>query len=464
MNWRLITVLFVALQLFGASAVAKAERELVILILVDALRPDHMGAYGYTKQITPNMDRIAAEGTLFETSYVNAPWTRPSTASFLTGLNASRHGAQSAKTKLPREVETLAERLKKVGWKSSAFVANGNGGSLARLDQGFDVFQDPTNTYTRKKRGKTYNGLPTGEFLVGKALAHLRRSKAKKEFVFLFLVDPHDPYAAPKRLEKKHLGDHKGKVRRRALWEYDNDYPKHERDSMLAVYDAAIEYSDEALGHFFEQLKGMGRYDDATIIISSDHGEGFGEHGFYLHAHHFWEEVIRVPLIVKGKGFAKAARDSRLTQSIDVTRTIAELAGASTSGMPGYSLLQTSLTFPYVTSPDFVGPPLADFEAPFEPPYVISEYNEFGIHRQAIMDGRYKVIWQRPADEDWFNKAVGNRKWFPSVSFGKEVVDVFDLKEDPKEINNLRGSPPKRAMELLQILRDFVENSRSQGA
>ncbi len=424
----------------AGTAFADENRELVVLILVDALRPDHMGAYGYSKATTPNMDRLAKEGTLYSKVYANAPWTRPSTASFLTGLNASRHKAETAKTKLPWEVVTLAERLKKVGWKNSAFVANGNGGSLARLEQGFDVFRDPTNTYTRKARGKTYNGLPTGEFLVQKALEHLRQSTADKEFVFLFLVDPHDPYTAPKRLEKKYLGSYKGKVRRRALWEYKNNYPEAERKSMLAVYDAAIEYSDEALGLFFEELQAMKLYDDATIIVSSDHGEAFGEHGFYLHAHHFWEEVIRIPLIIKGKHFQSVA-DSRLAQSIDVPKTIAELAGASTSGMPGNSLIQ---------------PPVEDS-------YVISEYNEFGIHRQAIMDKRYKVIWQKPATKKWFNRAVKKRAYFPSVSFDKEVIQIFDLVKDPNENRNLVDSPPARARELLQTLREFVANSKGKG-
>ena len=184
----------------------------------------------------------------------------------------------------------------------------------------------------------------------------------------------------------------------------------------------------------------MGRYDDATIIVSADHGEGFGEHGFYLHAHHFWEEVIRVPLIIKGKKFPTMV-DPRLTQSIDVPTTIAALAGASTEGMMGHSLL----------------------EEPKKGSYAISEYNEFGIHRQAIVDARYKVIWQRPADEKWFDKAVKSRKYFPSVSFGKEVVRVFDLVNDPKEAVDLSGDPPPRAKQLLQILRDFVTKAPAKG-
>ncbi|MEC9466195.1 MAG: sulfatase [Myxococcota bacterium] len=423
----------------AAPPEAKPEKEVIFLILVDALRPDHMGIYGYDKPTTPEMDKLGAAATRYTRAYVNAPWTRPSTASFLTGLNASRHKTETAKTKLPKSVTTLAERLGKAGWTTAGFVANGNGGSLGRLHKGFDVFRDPTNTYTKKKRGKTYNNLPTGEFLVSRTLEWMDQDDSDKLFVFMFLVDPHDPYAAPKRLEKQFLGDYKGKLRRMPLWEYNNDYPEDERQAIVALYNAGIRYSDEALGRLFGELKKRGLYDNAHIFLTSDHGEGFGEHGFYLHAHHFWDEVIKIPLLAHGPKFKAGQVDTRLTQSIDITKTIAELAGARSEDLPGRSLLKSS----------------SDSD------YVISEYNEFGIHRQAIIGKRYKVIWQRPASEKWFMKAVKKRKYFPSVSFGKEKIHVFDLENDPGETKNLAAEMPAEAAKLLQTLRDFVAQSRS---
>ncbi len=427
--------LVVALGADLTNAAPPVKRELITLILVDAMRPDHVGAYGYKLDTTPNIDALAKTGTIYERAYANAPWTRPSTASFLTGLNASVHGAESAKTKLPTQIRTLASRLKAAGYTTAGFVANGNGGSLAALERDFDVFRDPTNAYTRKKRGKTYNGLPTGPFIVERALRWLRSSKADKIFMFLFLVDPHDPYRAPKALEQRFLGPNfKGKVRRNALWEYNNDYPEAERQSMLAVYDAGIAYSDQALGTFFAGLRKQELYDDSSIFISADHGEGFGEHGFYLHAHHFWDEVVRIPLVVKSPRIA-GGRDGRLTQSIDVARTIAAIAGADESDLPGQSLLAPAPTAPRV----------------------ISEYNEFGIHRQAIIGPRYKVVWQRPVDEKWFDRAVKHRKYFPTAAFGKEVVRVFDMTADPDERHDLGANPPAEAKILLKELREFVQ-------
>ncbi len=432
------TLLAMLLGLLLSVDAEARPKEIIFLTLIDAMRPDHMGSYGYDKPTSPHLDTLAAQGKRYTRVYVNAPWTRPSTTSFLTGQHASRHRTETAKTKLPKDVKTLAQHLKKAGWTTAGFVANGNGGSLAGLQKGFDVFRDPTNTYTKKVRGKTYNGLPTGEFLIARTLEWLEGVKAEKLFVFLFLVDPHDPYYAPPELEKKFLGDYKGKIRRRALWEYDNDYPLAERKSMLAIYDAGIAYADLAMGQLFAGLKRMKLYDKSTFLVSADHGEGFGEHGFYLHAHHFWEEVIKVPLIVAGPGI-KPGVDDRLADSLDVVATVAELAGTPWQSIPGKSVL---------------GPKESN-------PRVISEYNEFGIHRQAILGPRYKVIWQRPADEAWFNRYVKDRKYFPSVSFDKDVIQVFDLQTDPLEQKDLSKDMPKEAKALLEELKAFVLNNQS---
>jgi arylsulfatase len=439
-----ISILVLALFAWARPAPAgTSDRELIFLILIDAVRADHVGAYGYDRQTTPVIDRLSAKGVRYARVRSNAPWTRPSTASLLTGVNASRHRTETEKTELPEGIRTLAHRLKAAGWTTSGFSANGNGGSLAGLHAGFDIFRDPTNTYTRKKRGKTYNGLPSAEFLTGEVIKHLKKSQAEKEFVFVFYVDPHDPYYAPPRLEKMFLGDFKGKIRRRTLWEKDNDYPADERFSAMAIYDAGIRYADEQLGVLLAGLEKMGLRDKATFFISADHGEGFGEHGFYLHAHHFWEEVIHVPLIAVGPRFPPAV-DNRLAQSIDVTATILDLAQADASGVAGHSLLE----------PATAGG------------HIISEYNEFGIHRQAIVGERYKVIWQRPADEKWYLSSFSDKftvaqkkAFFPSVSFGEEVVHVYDLQSDPGEKKDLSANMPAEAAALLTELRAFVGES-----
>lgn len=433
-------VLSLLLSLMAAPAVANPNAsELVVLILMDATRADHLTSYGYARPTSPNLDALAATGRRFSRAYVNAPWTRPSTVSFLTGLNASRHRTETETSKVPGDVVTLAQRLQRAGWQTLGFCANGNAGSLAGLERGFDVFEDPTRTYPRGARGITYNGLPTGPFIVEHALAYLAAHRQPKTFLFVFLVDPHDPYQAPPELEKLFLGDFSGTPRRHANWEFNNSYPPAERTSMMAVYDAGIRYADQAIGTLLAGLDSQGRLAQATVIVSADHGEGFGEHGFYLHAHHFWDEVIHVPLIIKSPKMGQGV-EPRLAQSIDVTATILDLADADASGVAGHSLLRAP--------PD---------DAP-----MISEYNEFGIHRQAITDGRYKVIWQRPADEAWFLRTAKKKEWFPSVVFDHETVSVFDLTTDPQEKRDLAASIPAPAQALLTTLRAFVGASTSR--
>jgi len=432
---KLLRAFALLLVLANMSAVLAGERprELIVLLLMDATRADHVSAYGYSRVTTPNLNRLSQSGRRFTRAYTNAPWTRPATTSFLTGMNASRHRTETENSKLPKDIVTLAERLHRGGWATAGFSANGHGGSLAGLNRGFDVFRDPTNTYTRSRRRETYNGLPPAPFIAKEVLGYLAGANADKQFLFVFFVDPHDPYQAPPALEKMFLGDFTGTIRRHASWEYNNHYRDDERYSMMAVYDAAIFYADQAFGELIAGLKAQGLYDQATIFVSADHGEGFGEHDFYLHAHHFWEEVIHIPLIVKGPRFAVGA-DDRLTQPIDVTATILDCAGLAQNDLAGHSLL---------------GPAAAA-------PRVISEYNEFGIHRQAIMDGRYKVIWQRPADEAWFLRTAQKKDFFPSVSFDHEVVQVFDLRSDPAEKVDLSADMPEAAQVLLTELRAYV--------
>jgi arylsulfatase A-like enzyme len=331
-------------------------------------------------------------------------------------------------------VRTIAERMKQAGWATAGFTANGNGGSLAGLERGFDVFEDPTRTYTKDARGTVYNNLPTGDFIVNRVLGHLEKGKAKREFLFVFLVDPHDPYGARPDLEKMFLDPaYKAEPRRKALWEFNNNYSPEERASMIALYDAGIRSADEAIGKLVDGLRKMGVWDKTSLFVSADHGEGFGEHGFYLHAHHFWEEVIHVPLIARAPKLA-AGNSKRLVDATDVAATIVALGGAKSTGLTGVSLLETAAA----------------------PKHVISEYNEFGIKRQAIMDGRWKVIWQRPADEAEYMREVKDKKFFPSVSFTEDVVHVFDLAADPLEKNNLAAKMPAEAAKLLEELRTFV--------
>ena len=412
------------------SSPSQPEGELIALVLFDATRADHLGAWGYKRPTTPNLDRLASRGRRFVRATSTAPWTRPSTTSFLTGLSPSRHLTESDTSRLPDQIPTLAERLSAAGWYTTGFVANGHAGSLAGLQRGFANFEDPSRTYVRGNRGKVFlNGLPTGNFIAQHALASLAsldQGSHQKVFLYVFLVDAHDPYETAPALEKMFLGPFVGTFRRNPAWEFNNAYPEAERQAMISVYDAGIRAADAALGSLMAGLEQLKRFHKTTWVVSSDHGEGFGEHGVYLHGHHFFEEIIHIPLIAAGPDFAPG-EDKRLTDNLDVAQTLATLGGAPQPSWPGRAL--------HLPEPQGLSK------------RIISEYNNYGIHRSAIRSASgsddIKVIWQRPANEAAFMRAIGNKALLPSVVFDHDVVQSFDLKSDPGELRPPAAKPPQ---------------------
>ncbi len=418
----------------------------VIFLVVDALRPDHMGLYGYDKareRTTPFLDEWSKDAFVFLHHHANAPWTRPSTASMLTGLYPSKHRTQTDESKLPAGIRTLPMDMKALGYQTTAVVGNGNGSSIAGLERGFDDYVDTTTAWKK---------LPNAKQIFDDALAWTdkEREKDKPFFMFLFAVDPHDPYRAPPAYEARFLPKgFEGEPRRRAHWEYQNDYPKKERDSMIAVYDAAIRYTDDQIKRFFGELDKRGLLENTTVIITADHGDGFGEHGYYLHAHHHYDEIIRVPLLVKTPAYRGNGTVFHTTQSIDLAPTIVALAG----GKP---------------RPELPGKPLFEMmRAPVDPArLVLTEYKAFGIHRSSLYNQRYRVILQLPADEEEFLRHIPRKELLPSVSFDKEVLHVYARQTDPRDRNNLagKGSLPKEAAELRDKLKGWMLRSpRSNG-
>lgn len=412
----------------------------VLFIVVDALRPDHMGRYGYNKArepTTPFLDEWSKDGLVFLHHQVNAPWTRPSTASMLTGLFPSGHKTQNDQSRLPAGIKTLPMDLKRLGYQTAAVCANGNGSSIAGLDRGFDYYLDTTVA--------SWKRLPSAGQVVDDALtwADTKRKKDKPWFLFLFVVDPHDPYKAPPEYEERFLPKgFKGEPRRRAHWEYKNNYPKSERDSMLAVYDASIRYTDDQLRRLFGELEKRGMLEDTTVVLTADHGDGFGEHGYYLHAHHHYDEIVRVPLLVKTPAYEGSGFVFHTTQAVDLAPTLVSLAG----GKPRKEL---------------PGKPLFDLvqEPVDKDRLVLSEYNAFGIRRSMLLSQRYRVILQLPADEEEFSKHIPRKELLPSVSFDKEVLHVYDRQKDPRDTKNIADGKtplPKEAADMVEQLRAWM--------
>jgi arylsulfatase A-like enzyme len=431
--------------------VQATEPHPIFFIYVDALRPDHMSLHGYPRETTPNLDALAAEGLTFTTFYANAPWTRPSTTSFLTGLNTSRHRVQCEQHRLNDRYLTIPEALKQAGYRTAGILANGNGGSIANLQQGFDHYLDPR--WFRNELG--LRSLPKAHHVVDAALQWVERNRRHdKLFMFMFIVDPHDPYRGPTpEAERRWLWEGHPEPVRIPRWEYPEGQglTADQRRATIAAYDSAVRYSDEQLGRFFERLKALGVYDKATIIVTADHGDGFGEHGFYKHAHHHWDEVVRVPFIIKSPAIPASAHGrsvDMLSQKLDVFPTVARLAGAQATiagrNLPGMDLL-TAMANP----------------SAHDGRRIFGEYNCFGISRTMMRTRTHKLILQLPANEEEFMSTVTRKDLLPSVIFDREELVAFRLESDPLEhANVVPGTDPARAPEdvapLLEELRAFI--------
>jgi arylsulfatase A-like enzyme len=387
----------------------------IIWLVIDALRPQHLGSYGYERETTPVLDEFADQGVIFTRFFANAPWTRPGTTSMLTGRIPTRHAVQCDWHKLPKDVGTVAQELKKAGYTTLAVVGNGNASSAFGLNRGFDVFEDTT---------QNWKGLPKAKQVFDLALKHLAKHQGKKKvFLFMFVVDPHDPYKPPPPYDTMFLPGYKGKVIHNPKWEYKNKYTKSQREKIVALYDGLIRFTDDQIKDLFAGLKKLGFWDEASIFVTADHGESMGEHGVYLHGHHLYETHLRIPLLIRAPWLKEKGKySSAFLQQIDLFPTFCQLAGAEIpedlQGISIFDALHNRLSVSV-------------------PRYVISEYKCYGIKRTAIRTRAHKLIYQEPADREVFMKHVKNPVFLPSVSFDKETFLLYHMLKDPHEKHNL---------------------------
>ncbi|MDP3937340.1 MAG: sulfatase [Deltaproteobacteria bacterium] len=327
----------------GGIPPALAGRPDVILIMVDTLRADRLPAYGYKGASTPAIDRLASDGVVFEKGSAQASWTKPSTATLLTGLYPSTHRAIGKVDRLPEEVDTLAESLAGAGWRTGGIVSNVNLAPSYQFDQGFGEYHYLAPNYffgakesssklavynslrlvrerflSRRKEVKHY--YQDGATVTEAGKAWIDRNRGSRFFLFIHYMDPHDPYF-------RHPYDGTAVAR------VQTPNPDAARAGELSdLYDGEIEYLDGHLGDLFDHLREEGIYDGALIILTADHGEEFHEHGGWWHGTTLYEEQIHVPLIVKPAaggppGLAPGSRRADLARLLDVTPTVLDLAG-----------------------------------------------------------------------------------------------------------------------------------------
>ncbi len=297
----------------------RAQRPNVILYVVDALRADHLGAYGYPKPTSPFLDRLARQGQVFDRCYAAASWTKPSIASLFTSLYPGTHGvgARSHADPLPDAVETLADYFRRSGYVTASFSANPQATTLSNLDQGFDYVFTP-NAFPADRLGSKA-GKVCADDLNTRVLPWIEAHQEDPFFIYVHSIDPHRPYLSrpvPASLARR-----------------TNDIDR---------YDAEIYLNDREIGRIHEKVEQLGLHEKTLFVVTSDHGESFGEHGRQGHGTGVYREEIRIPLILSQQGSIVPRRVADPAHLVDLMPTILTHCGISFDGgsMEGMDLLR----------------------------------------------------------------------------------------------------------------------------
>ncbi len=439
------------------------EHRSVVLVVVDALRPDHLGTYGYDRPTSPRLDAWAERGRVFERAWATSPWTLPSFGSILTGYLPSAHAAgievgegaevDSAEVAmrnfvtLAPAVKTVAERLADAGFVTGAFVANPFLDPQFGLDRGFADYDhyDTSNAEVR----------PASE-VVDRALEWIDGAGEAPFFLLVHLFDPHLDYGAPAPFAGRFTSEMEaaGELPVRGLWPIRNriaEMVADERDFIVAAYDEEVAYVDAELGRFFDGLDERGILADGLVALTADHGEEFFEHDGFEHGHSMYEEVLRIPLILWGRD-VQVGRDRTPASLIDLAPTILTGSGIGVGGVPsaGDPPDASGVADPEDAPALLPGISLlasgsADSAASGSPGAtrdIIAERVLYGPDAQAIVRWPDKLI---------VDVATGETK-------------LFDLAADPGERHDLAGERPELVAELIDGLAEALAAATAIGA
>ncbi len=431
-------------------ALNPSENGSVVLIIVDALNAKHMGIYGYHRDTSPNMDRLAKRGVLLSNYVSNSSWTRPSFTTMITGQPKSVHRMEWDGNNLDKQIVTLAERFREAGYRTAAFVGNQVVQKLWGFNQGFQVYEDV----------KSLNQIhPRDERLVSSAISWLKKSGEKPFFMMLFLIDTHAPYR-PLRAHRHFLDAlPEGEVIRYPQREYQTALPEGDRERLVAAYDGELHNVDTQIERLVQFLERTDRLKRTSIVVTADHGEAFGQHNCYTHMYHMWESVLRVPFILVSPVIqARGVYDDRPFTHVDIAPTLLDLAGLDypSDELPGISIVQA------LKDPAMVRDRV-----------IFSQFNAQGVRRQAIRRGPWKLVHHHKVGEDALKRLAEFKlntdkydpRSLPSLALDKERYEFYNLAADPLETRNLFSSDQGRAelKELLDALQPYLAEERPRG-
>lgn len=428
-----------------SSSVRDTSQPNILLLSVDTLRADHLGAYGYEGATSPNIDRIAANGALFEKAISQAPWTRPSFGSLLTSVYPSQHGAFVVNDpkkdglkihwkdmlyngRLREESVTMAEILRSHGYHTVALQSNWQASAAQNFDQGFDLFlYDSIFTipfwdrtflgiygswmpavFGGRRRLPFYTTPPNADEVYSVFSELASTGVPEPFFIWINFMDPHSPYL----LRDKGVPVEESKVVR-SYESWDTETPVA---SLKKAYDSEIRFADHYVGKVLETLDKSGLLDRTIVVFVSDHGEDFEDHPEAIrmpdgrailgrhHGHSVYQELLRVPLLIQYPSQIPAGMKLESPVClIDVMPTVLDLAGIN-PGDSGHGFQGQSFARMLTAN--------AELD---EPRYCYSERTYYDLEERSIQNQSFKLIYR----------------------FKNDAVEVYDLAGDPRERKNL---------------------------
>ena len=416
----------------------------VLLIVVDTLRADHLYSYGYRRHTSPNIDRIAREGAVFENAFSTSSYTLPSHASLLTGLYPHEHGVEWHRPDGLQisSIPTLPETLRRHGYRTAAFSANlywftrpmGFGRGFIRFE---DHFHSLGDMVTRTLYGSAFERLVLRRMglediparkraadVNGSVLRWIKRDHEKPFFVMVNYFDAHDPYLPPQPYRNLFANStNSSGIINGHMGRYDPSLTAEQVQNEIDAYDGAIAYVDSQIGQLFAELEDRRITDDLLIVLTSDHGEAFGDHGLFRHEHSLYREVLHVPLIFAKSG--KVPSKTRVKRPVTIAAipaTVMDLIGIKDPvGFPGPSLTRLWET-----------PAAAD-----EWPYPLAEmkHEPWSLAKYPVTHGSLKSLI--------------SAKWH-YIKHDKFGTELYDSESDIRQLKNLAKNA-----DVQDIVKDF---------
>jgi arylsulfatase A-like enzyme len=305
----------------------------IVFLLIDTLRADHLPTYGYHRNTAPTLAALAKRGRIYENMYANSSDTRPSVATLFSSLYPSSHNTNTQREALPKKILTLAETLRAAGYTTLGISANPQVSPIFGYSQGFDAFRgtndiSPFRMTMLGSLGVELLGQRRFADLVGERAPIVRRADAITDgaldlvrrrtqsvptFLYVHYIDPHAPYSPPSPYDTAFEADTNPSR---------GDAPS-EADRAIALYDGEILFTDTEIARLFDGLEEEHVTDNAIIVVTSDHGEEFQEHGAYGHSRTLYEEVLHVPFLLVWPGHVEhGSTSSSMVSLIDVMPTL----------------------------------------------------------------------------------------------------------------------------------------------